>query len=401
MGWIPAIVLLAQVGAATQDDAAATVRRDDGRVVARPAALPWSDAPAQERRASAANAWLDRLTFNVYGNVFASKDSKRFVDDEGNEIDDRVRVRAVDLELLAPLHEVFAAVVVASIESDPVNEHEVDLESAYLRLHDLPYFEGTNWDFAAQVGRFRPAFGQGNLLRITELPQITRPPALAHFLGFDGYQQTGVSGEIAFRPRGTGHELRLFVQGLDAGDLPITETSGDEAFSELGHLAWNWRISEEHELASGVSALRSKQTGDSARRSLLYGADVLYTRNPADDPGYGTFFLGGELFQADIEREAGADDRPLGWYVWTEYRFHPSWAGGLRFDTFEDLEDDALETSAWGVFVSYLFSDLVRFAVGWQQFESDLSTLDGGKSLLAEVNFAFGKAPARPFWAAR
>ena len=111
---------------------------------------------------------FDRIRLNVYSNIIGQTDDQPVFDEEGREIQDRVRVRKTDFDFRAPLASNADAVVIATLESDPVSDYDGDLEEAFARIR---LFEGERWETHLVGGQFRSRFGRNNRLRVFELPR--------------------------------------------------------------------------------------------------------------------------------------------------------------------------------------------------------------------------------------
>ena len=342
-------------------------------------------------------AFLGGVELALYGNAFARRDSKRLVDEDGNELDDRVSVRQVGIDLRAPLADKAFAVVYATLTSNPINDFEGDLEEAYVELLGLPLLPEWTEIFRFKGGRFRSGFGRSNAWRIYEIPQITRPLVVERFLGPNGFDQSGFAVHLDV-PLPENHELVLTYEGLNNGDLPVSETDGEEAFADLCDLDWRGRFGERVEVLAGTSFYSGKQNGQVSRRSELLSFDGLLHVLSAREDGVGEFFLGGEWIQAELDRDGAPEDKPSGYYLWSQVALHPDWHVGLRYGSAEELTDDSLSDERFGIYVGFAESRLLRFRVGYEHTTSDVPQRDGGDAVLFELNFALGPAAREPFW---
>jgi len=172
--------------------------------------------------------WLSELEVQLYGNFLANRDDQRVNDPDGNQIDDRMRVREVDVDFRYDVSESVRAAVILSYESDPVSSHESDLAEAWIGL-DRPLGDSGVWDVQLRAGKFRTAFGQNARLRLFEIPQPTRPLAVRYYLGEDGLTSTGVAGRLGLTVADD-HVFALHAEAIDSGDLPLTDAVGEQPF---------------------------------------------------------------------------------------------------------------------------------------------------------------------------
>jgi len=368
------------------------------------ALFPWlAGLQGDEAPAADASGWWRDLAVTLHANVLGRMDDAVVVDPaSGAEVDDRLRVRRVDLDVEGPIalfDDLARAsfVVTASLVADPVNDFAAELEEGYLALDRWACLGDSGWTFEVDVGRFRSAFGFLNELRVFELPQPTRSLVVRRFLGEDGFVQTGARGRLAVG-EGSAHELALTVEGLDNGDLGVSETSGDEAFASTASLDWAWTPGEGCDrLRTGVSAYRGKQNGLRDDRAHLLDVSAVWTSLPgAGEVGRG-WSAGVEGVRAWLDRPSGGVDEPEGVTAWGQVELTERWIVGARWDRVDDLVDPSLVTDVGGVFLHWLAGRDVRLAVGYEQVSSDDAT-DGAQSVFVELTFAAGSHPTRPYW---
>jgi hypothetical protein len=368
-----------------------------------PLPLP-GGGPAEEAPAGAgAPTFLELpagLEATVHANFLGRADDSEVLDPESGEpIDDRMRLRRVDLDLGARLAPRADALVVLSLVSDPVNEFEAEVDEGFFALRSWidPDAVPPPWGFRARAGRLRSAFGYLNELRLFQLPQPTRSLVVERFLGPDGFVQTGISGELRLPTPGPAHALSWTVEGFDNGDVGAAETSGDEAFASTSSLEWTWTSAPGCTLEGDASLYRGKVNGMRDDRVHMASLALVWTRRAAPGAARRGFSAGGELLQAWIERGSAPDDEPMGYTLWSQVEVAPEWTAGARFDAVQALDDEELETDVAGLFLHWAYAPELRFGLGYERIESD-DALDGTNSVFFEANFAFGSAPLRPAW---
>lgn len=334
---------------------------------------------------------------NIYGNIFARKERKPIFDDEGNEVGDVARLRQVDVIFGAPLTEHVDTLVAASVLSTPANdEFNLEFEQAYIEMRSAPivgeFPEGTS----VLAGQFRTNVGRLNRERVYDLPQPTRPRSLTTFFGDNGYSQFGASGTTRWRITDHG-ALRLTLEYMDGGSQPLTDREGAFAGGTNSKISFETDEDVAHGIELGISRLHTRRADQDGRRAKVLIADALYRWRP-EKSGPPVFWLGGEYVDAEVDRTAGGAVQPGGGYAWTQVRVSDQWAVGARYDVAQELEDDSLETRTYGLHLTRIESDNLRFSVSVERSQSDIELFDDVTRVFFEINFAAGTGPAKPFW---
>jgi hypothetical protein len=206
-----------------------------------------------------------------------------------------------------------------------------------------------------KAGRFRTEFGRLNAVHLHDLPQPSYPRSLGTFLGAEGFAQNGVSGQFFVPLPGEEQSLEAIVQVLDGGDVPVADDLDGNQIATLGHVKYFRDLGATSNVEVGLSGYE----GDSDHQ--LLGVDATYKWKPLTAGEWHSFLFGGELFASLLDDPALGDD-PLGYYLFAQYQLTKGTYAGLRYDRAEELEDETLETTALGAYLTYYTSSC---ASGW------------------------------------
>ncbi|HEX8912719.1 MAG TPA: hypothetical protein VF796_10205 [Humisphaera sp.] len=328
-----------------------------------------------------------------------------------NDALNRVDVREVELDLRAAVDPRADAVAVLAFARDAENpvfpnpgeppsgpDTSVDIEEAYLFLHDFGVPNLT-----AKLGRFHVRFGRQNVLHLHDLP--TSDPSFVQqaFLAPESLTDSGLSLSYVVPPRLVGGQYVEAVVEVLAGEGAGSESptlrgdlSADSpAFN--AHLLWNTDLSKDWNMELGASWLTGRQDADASRRANLYGVDVTLVRR---DP---TGRFDNRLVQAEAIYFDGYDgdgNKRNGWgaYLLGQQQLDRDWFAGVRLDYTKDPYANARE--AWGVspYVSWYWSEFLRFRLEYQHKAGDVPTEN---NLFLQATWIFGAHPPHPYWAMR
>lgn len=342
------------------------------------------------------NAFNPRIT--AFGDVVGrwSVGSHELVED-GRNVDDRIALKEVELDLRADVDPYAKAVLILALEEEGGGEFETGVEEGYVTLETLP------WGFHATLGRFRVPFGRMNPLHGHDLPQTTRPYALTDIFGEEGYVEQGAL--LAWLAPYVPLELRFaFLNGENEGVFAGAD-SDDPAF--LGRAEYFLQLTPNAFMSFGTSYLYGRNDAPDPATDLpsraeqhthLWGADVLFKWQWNQ---FQSIAVQGELYSLRKELDDRSQDHAFGAYGFVQVQPLQRWYLGLRYDYSnydEGVEDsDQWATSAW---VSYYTTEFLRFRVGYEHRER--STTDGGEpdndTIFFQLTFVFGSHPAEPFW---
>ena len=339
------------------------------------------------------NSFNPRITAfgDVVGRLSASS-AETVID--GRNVDDRVALEEVELDLRADVDPYAKAVLILAFEEEGGGEYEVDVEEGYVTLETLPL------GFHAKLGRFRAPFGRINQIHKHDLPQTTRPYPVDDVFGREGLIENGaVLTWLApvFPLELTGAlmngENEQLLGGADSDDPSWLGRA--EAFFQLGDQTF---LSLGSSYLFGWSDVPTPVDAPGAPRQevQLWGADAMFKYQWNQ---FQSLVVQGELF--GLRREvAGGREHAFGGYAFVQVQPLQRWYLGLRYDwsNYDEGVEDA-EQWAVGGWVSYYTTEFLRFRLGYEHRERQASEdLD---TVYFQVTFIFGSHPAEPFWVNR
>src|SRR5262249_54444160 len=125
-----------------------------------------------------------------------------------------------------------------------------------------------------KIGRFRPTFGRFNTIHLHDLPQMTYPRALQEFLGPEGFNADGISGEFFLPSPSAKDVIDATAQLVDGGNIPVAPSNDPSNVAALAHLKWFRDIADGQDLEIGTSLWSSMAENN------LYGLDATYRWKP-------------------------------------------------------------------------------------------------------------------------
>lgn len=349
---------------------------------------------------------------SVIGNFLGRGDSSKVINEEGERIDNKFNLREAEVDMRVPIDPYADGVLITSLESHSPGQFSADLEEGYVNIKKLPFLAYSPLGLKLKVGRFRPAFGKINLLHTHDLPQSFRPLATQEFLGEEGFIQSGVSGNFFIpTPWDDSSTLDVTLEILNGGDVAISPEARSRV-SYLGHLRWFRTFQEVHNLELGWSTY-FHPSGNQIARADFHGLDFMYRWKPFRQGEWKSYVLGGELIfarraypeasePADVARAIAdlepGQGRPVGYTLFTQWQFDRRKYAGVRWDQTDTLFDPGLKRRSLTPYLSYYFSEFLRFRMNYERRWSDLWTEDGRNSVFLELNWVFGSHPPEPFW---
>jgi hypothetical protein len=346
-------------------------------------------------------------TITVFGNLLWRLDDREIVTEEGDEIDDTVNLREVELDFRAAIDPYADGVVIVALESEVPGEFEAAVEELLVNVKSLPvgFWESPPLGTKITLGRMRTEFGRNNRLHLHDLPQLNRPAAVEQFLGEEGHAATGASAQM-FLPSPGDTALELTLQGFQGGNLPLAEEKSRPAW--LANLRFFLPLTDEHSFDVALIGFYGHNDPDGRRQSRAASLDWLYRWKPLRAGQSRSFLLGGQFFYARHEFEvdtdgddvpdAGEATSPFGYYVWAQLQISRSLYVGVRWDRTDVLRDEDAYLRRVQPYVSWYLSEFFRLRVAYEHTWSDLEEEDGLDSVLFEANVVFGSHPPEPFW---
>jgi len=150
----------------------------------------------------------------------------------------------------------------------------------------------------------------------------------------------------------------------------------------------------------GVSYLMGSRDDDQGLEVQIFGVDATWVRHL--DAGQ-SLKLQGESFYVDRKETAGfgadtnrsfnLDGTVFGAYLLADYRFHPQWSAGARFDFVEPVNNPVTNPynheNGYTAYLTFYQSEFARWRV--QLNRIDLATDDRDNQFLVQGIFAIGE----------
>lgn len=324
--------------------------------------------------------------------------------ERSNDAWNRFDVREVELDLRAAISPQADGVLVLAFERDVHNppfpelgeedeeegvESSANIEEAYAFFHDFGVPNLT-----AKLGRFHLRFGRQNVLHLHDLPTSDPPLVNQAFLAPESLIDSGLSLSYVIPPRLVADQyielIAEIVTGEGAGSESPTLGGDIEVDSPAVnlHALWNRDLTDDINLELGASWLTA-QGNESVN---LYGVDATLIRT---DPG-GEF--NNQLLQAEAIYGSVAGETAWGFYVLGQQQLHKDWYAGVRVDWTENPL--ASEEELWAVspYVSWYWSEFLRFRLEYQHRNGDVDDAD---VLYFQATYIFGAHPPHPYWSMR
>lgn len=328
-----------------------------------------------------------------------------------NPARNRFDIGSVELDIRAAVDPRADAVVIAPIVrevEDPLFfdkadaeggvDTAIELEEAYLNLHDFGVPNLT-----AKLGRYHLRFGRWNQLHVHNWPTVDNSFVVQSFLGGESLNDAGLSLSYVVPPDLVGgnyiEAIAEVISGEGGGDeAPVLNNDAFVDGPALNtHLLWNHDVARDWNLELGGSWLTGKHNDDNQQNVNLFGGDLTLIHT---DPT-GRFF--NQLFQAEaiygiVDSSRDDTQHAFGFYLLGQQQINRDWYAGVRLDWTEDALDEHREV--WGVspYVSWYWSEFLRFRAEYQHKDGDVPSED---SLFFQVTWVFGAHPPHPYWAMR
>ncbi|MBI4455641.1 MAG: hypothetical protein HY644_07060 [Acidobacteria bacterium] len=349
---------------------------------------------------------------SVIGNFVGRGDSSEVLNEDENRIDNKFNLREAEIDMRVPVDPYADGVLITSMESETPGHFSTDVEEGYVSIKKFPFLNHNPLGLKIKVGHFRPLFGKTNILHTHDLPQSFRPLPIQEFLGPEGFTQNGLSGNFFLpTPWDTNSTLDATIELLNGGEVAISPETRSRT-SYLGHLRWFRSFGNTHNLELGWSSY-FRPPGNSVASANFHGFDFLYRWKPLRYGEWKSYVLGGELIFARrsypeaseaievtraVEGLQPGHGKPIGYTLFTQWQFDRRKYAGIRWDQTDTLRNPGLTRRSLTPYLSYYFSEFLRFRLNYEHRWSDLLTENRRNSVFLELNFVFGSHPPEPFW---
>lgn len=349
----------------------------------------------------------------VAANFVGRSDDQNVFTEDGDPIDDRLNLREAELDLRVPIDPYADGVLITTLESEAPGTFNPDVEEGYVVIKKLPFQDQPPLGLKLKVGRYRGAFGKINILHTHDQPQTFRPLPLQEFLGEEGLIENGVSANFFLPSPDANSTLDATIDVMSGGNIALSPELSSR-LSYLGHLRWFRTFANVNNVELGFSTYYHPRNA-AVRSANVNGIDFLYRWKPYRMGEWKSYLLGAEFFftrrsypeaaegpdvarAIEIQGLQPADGKPSGFYLWNQWQFDRRLYAGLRYDKTDALFNPNLTRQSVTPYVSYYFSEFLRFRVDYEHRWSDFVTEDRRNSVYFELNWIFGAHPPEPFW---
>ncbi len=312
-------------------------------------------------------------------------------DPDNGEASNLLRVREVELTLGALIESYFRLDMMVTY----TEEETVELEEAYATLLALP------GKAKARIGRLKPKIGIALALHRDELDTVDEPLVIRRYFGEEGMNKDGGDVTVPFDLAPVAHQITFGV--LEGGN-----GEGGTAFGEAKRRATvygRWQgsmgISGSTELKIGLSDAIGSSDEDSSFEVNVFGVDAALMHR--FDPQQ-SLKLQGEIFNLDRSEsfyelvtddgvfQQDLDGNIWGGYALLDFRPHPQWAAGYRYDRVEivdrPVESPGRYDEGSTLYLTFYMNEFVR----WRLQYSHFSLTDGSEDdrVMVQATFTFG-----------
>ena len=283
-------------------------------------------------------------------------------------------------------------------DADGTIDTSIDIEEAYLFLHDFGVPNLT-----AKLGRFHLRFGRQNILHSHDWPTVDNNFVNQSFLGPESLNDSGLSLSYVIPPKLVGGQyveaVVEIISGEGGGDeAPVVNNDAFVDGPALNvHLLWNHDLGKDWNVEVGGSWLTAKRNDDNRQNVNLFGGDVTLIHTDPSGRFNNQLFMA-EAIYGDVDTSRTDTQHALGAYALAQQQIDRDFYTGVRLDWTQSALDDRQEV--WGVspYVSWYWSEFLRFRLEYQHKGGDVKDED---TLYFQCTFIYGAHPPHPYWAMR
>jgi hypothetical protein len=332
------------------------------------------------------------VTSVIQGNL-----TEKSEDEEGN---DTIALKELELSF-AQYVDPYSRLDAIIAFNDNLEEQNVDIEEAYYSHWGLPF------GFRGQAGKFRSKIGKQNLQHLHALETADYAMVIRDFFGEEGLSSSGVrlvhdipnpwdlpveiSGEVlrgnngasfsgvSRRPIFNTH-AKTFVETSENTNVEFGWTTlfGDENPPQFAGLDEN-----------GEDVNAAAPDGRAKYGVKVYGADVTFNWLLPENR---TFKLQNEVYFQNRGSLVHPNTDPWGFYSLADFRFHPRFSTGVRFDYLEPLDVTGDHRRSTGVspYLTFWQSEFANFRVQYSHTEPASASERSDNAVYVTANVLIG-----------
>ena len=270
-----------------------------------------------------------------------------------------------------------------------------EIEEAYLFLHNFGVPNLT-----AKLGRYHLRFGRWNQLHVHNWPTVDNNYATQSFFGGEAITDAGLSLSYVIPPNLIGNQYLELIAEVVTGEseAPVFQNNASVDSPAVNtHILWNHDVTNDWNVELGASWLTGKHDNNGSLNSNTLGFDITLVRT--DPTGrFNNQVIGAELYYGMIDTTPGDTQYPIGAFLFAQQQLNRDWYIGLRADWAQNALNDKQEVWALSPYVSWYWSEFLRFRLEYQHKTGDTPTEN---TLLFQATWVIGAHPPHPYWAMR
>ncbi len=258
------------------------------------------------------------------------------------------------------------------------------LEEAYLTRFGLPFTT------TARVGKFKPKVGKMLPVHRDSIDTVDEPLVIQRYFGAEGFNKSGVDLTKTF-------DLPIPVtQQVAVGILEGGNGEGGAAFGTArraptlyAHLKNYLDLTDDTGLEVGLSEMSGSRDDmpNFGTRILATDTTLIHHLSPHQD-----IKLQAEAFNLERTKTIDADGNLWGAYGLLDFRFHPQWSTGFRYDYVELVNNPAdnpqKDDNAYTGYLTFYQSEFARWRA--QFTHANLATGKDDNTVYLQGTFAIG-----------
>ncbi len=259
------------------------------------------------------------------------------------------------------------------------------LEEAYLTRFGLP------WDMTARIGKFKPKVGKVLGAHRDSLDTVNEPLVIQRYFGVEGMNKSGVDfyKTLDF-PWPVTQQVAFGILEGGNGDGGTAFGTTRRSPTLYSHLKNYLDINDTTGFELGFSHIIGSRDKNPGFESQILATDITLTKNLGANQ---SLKLQTEAFNLNRRKTEGADGNLWGAYGLLDFRFHPQWSAGLRYDCAQLVDNpvdnphnaDLGETGD----LTFYQSELARWRL--QYSHTKLATGKDDNTVYLQGTFAIGE----------
>lgn len=319
--------------------------------------------------------WLPEI--GVVGDVLYTQNSGK----EDTEGSDRISLRELELVFgssVDPYSRLDATISFSDTENP-------SMEEAYLTRFGLPF------EITARLGKFKPKVGKALGVHRDSLDTVDEPLVIQEYFGAEGMNKSGLDFTKQFDF--SWPVTQQFVLGfLEGGNGEEGTAFGDARRrpTVYSHLKNYVDLNDTTGLELGFSHMIGSRDEDSSFEVQVLGSDITLTHYFNANQN---MKLQSEIFNLNRKETSGYDGNLWGGYALADFRIHPLFSAGFRYDFVQPVDNDRSvnpnkEDVEYTGYLTYYQSEFSRWRL--QFTHKDMITGKDDNTVYLQGTFAIG-----------